>query len=951
MKHSAVVRTLAKLSNLHTWPSLLMVFGLLVGIGGCTRTYFRKSADNEVEGVLGEKDTEPLWKIEQFHVYPDARSRFADPSNPDHPPMPPDDYATFARSPHPQQPGKGGVGYVQGWAWLEMIKVWDADNRERREAADAAEETQTAQKDDEKSSSKDKPELLLTAPATKDSRHPVAAFFDEPLKAKQPGFLLNLDQSIELGVLNSPQYQTFREELYEAALPVTQQRFNFTFQWAAGEDFIREWAGRGASSGSSKSVTVGSATDLSASTTPTVTTGPGTNNWTGLSTVSFTKLFVSGALLTFDFVNTNVWNFLGQSPFTSTSTVNLSLTQPFLQGGGRAVTLEPLTQAERNLFYAIRAYARFREQFFVSVALGSSLPGSLASASGTGSGSSPISALAALGIASTDVSGGFVGYLSTLFRECDLAADQKLVLDLERALRIYEGYQEGGLFSPLQVSQVRSTLLQAQNTVLTDQQFVNNAVDQFKLVLGLPANLPLILDDAPAREITHQYDRYYAVITDSDAAHKSIERQEELAPGKLRAVLLEIYTRGPLVRGTEYQKTLPVSWATWARASDKALQDRLDQLREKRRKTLDRKTELEVKGQSLSDEETRRLRADELETDIGALEQVLRRYEDRPWEKRATPEQRQQDRSKLFRLVAYSAEVVLVGARNERLETVAKLWPELPKAPLGDLDLSTEEVQKAQQVAVQHSLTNRWDLMNARAELVDSWRQLRVTANALMGVFNVQYNLQSTTPVGGAKPFAFSTSRTSSDLSLDTQLPLNRLAQRNAYRIALINYQQQRRALMVLEDNIAVQVRFDVRQLQLFAANYTIQKRVIESLYAQVESALEVITAPADPSQLQTTGSTAQATAAALTNQYLGALNSLNGAQTRMYDIWLSYQATRMQLYLDLESLRMDNRGVWLMQAGSDGSRPSSTEGASKLPASLPPVPVPDLPAPKPVDK
>ena len=648
-----------------------------------------------------------------------------------------------------------------------------------------------------------------------------------------------------------------------------------------------------------------------------------------------------------------MWNFLGQSPFTSTSTINLNLTQPFLQGGGRAVTLEPLAQTERNLFYAIRAYARFREQFFVSVALGSSVPSSLAAASGTGTGSSPISALAALGLASTDVAGGFVGYLSTLYRECDMAADQKLVLDLERGLRIYEGYQEGGLFSPLQVSQVRSTLLQARNTVLTDQQFLTNALDQFKLVLGLPANLPLILDDTPAREITRQLDRYYAVITDSDAAHKVIEGQEDLDPAKLRAALLGTYTRGPLVRGTEYQKTLPTSWATWARAPDAALQARLDRLRETRRRTLDRKTELELGGKTLSEAETRRLTVDELEADIGALEQILRRYEAKPWEKRATPEQRRQERIKLFRLVAYSAEVVLVGARNERLETLAKLWPELPKAPLCDVDLSTEEVQKAQQLAVQHALTNRWDLMNARAQLVDSWRQLRVTANALMGVFNVQYHLQSSTPQGGAKPFAFSTTRSSSDLSLDTQLPLNRLAQRNAYRIALINYQQQRRALMTLEDNIAVQVRFDVRQLQLFAASYTIQKRVIESLYAQVESALEVITAPADPSQLQASGANAAGTAAALTSQYLGALGSLNGAQTRMYDTWLSYQGTRMQLYLDLESLRMDNRGIWLMQSGTDGSRAPSTEVSPTPPTMLPaPLPVPpELPAPKRAEK
>ena len=45
-------------------------------------------------------------------------------------------------------------------------------------------------------------------------------------------------------------------------------------------------------------------------------------------------------------------------------------------------------------------------------------------------------------------------------------------------------------------------MLSAQNTVLADKQFVANGLDQFKLVLGLPSNLPLILDDTPARPIT-----------------------------------------------------------------------------------------------------------------------------------------------------------------------------------------------------------------------------------------------------------------------------------------------------------------------------------------------------------------------------------------------------------------------------------------------------------------
>src|SRR5204863_9694200 len=102
-------------------------------------------------------------------------------------------------------------------------------------------------------------------------------------------------------------------------------------------------------------------------------------------------------------------------------------------------------------------------------------------------------------------------------------------------------------------------------------------------------------------------------------------------------------------------------------------------------------------------------------------------------------------------------------------------------------------------------------------------------------------------------------------------------------------YEGARRALLNAEDSLAAQVRFDVRQLQLFADNYKIQKKVVESLYSQVENALEVIVAPVDPDQLKVSGTTGQANAAALTTQYLNALGQLNSAQTRMYTVWLSY--------------------------------------------------------------
>src|ERR1700737_4338384 len=81
------------------------LLGVITGMSGCTRNFYRQAADREVNDILAEKDKSPQWKIEQWHVYPDKRPRFADTTNPDRPPMPPDDEAAWKMSPHPQKPG------------------------------------------------------------------------------------------------------------------------------------------------------------------------------------------------------------------------------------------------------------------------------------------------------------------------------------------------------------------------------------------------------------------------------------------------------------------------------------------------------------------------------------------------------------------------------------------------------------------------------------------------------------------------------------------------------------------------------------------------------------------------------------------------------------------------------------------------------------------------------
>src|SRR5439155_8201509 len=74
-------------------------------------------------------NVDPRWKLDQFYVYPDPRARFADWTNPDRPPMPPDDPAAQKLAPLPQKPGKAGVEYIAGHGYIDLLAQWDEENR------------------------------------------------------------------------------------------------------------------------------------------------------------------------------------------------------------------------------------------------------------------------------------------------------------------------------------------------------------------------------------------------------------------------------------------------------------------------------------------------------------------------------------------------------------------------------------------------------------------------------------------------------------------------------------------------------------------------------------------------------------------------------------------------------------------------------------------------------
>lgn len=908
-----------------TRVGFLVLAGLLLLASlGCTRRFYRNWADREVAGVLEEKDVVPDWKIENYHVYPDSRARFADPDKPDRPPMPPDDPAARALAPNPQRPKHAGVGFHEGAGYLELLAAWDAHNRGQAAPASGPETIQQTSLTQEKGPGKENYAEPPGTPRKADA-------------ASSPGhrpYLITLEQAVELGLINSREFQARRENLYLAVLPVTQERFSFAFQSFAIGTAIREYTGE--------------------------LTGFGKgDHWRFNTTTGFTKLFPRGALLLFAFANRTVVDLSGRTDLASVSTMNLDFIQPLLLGGGRAVTLEPLTQIERNLVYEIRDYARFRKQYFQYISGGGDLGNFQGGVSAFGrafapgtvtldSGNPARPGVVPRGAGVVNLTVGTVapseGYLPTEQKKGFIAIQQRNVERLVDILKLFQAYEEGGEVSSLQVGQVQLQLLDAQAALLQNQQDYSDSLEGFKLQLGVPPSLPLELADDHIRPLLDQYDRFETALSQFESAVKQLERFD--APQEaplLRERIRQLLTQSPLVKDTvEFKKGIEARWQQWFkdRLDDKAVGDKLSKLYAERRRLLDLKAlraaqditslaastlgllgspfgqgplvaapaVLEQVPRTLTPDEERRLNAVGADISLGEMERELRQYEKMPWAKEAKERDRRERHVQLFRVLRTTVVEVLGEARNERTALLRLQWPHLPGIDIGGVDMVEGPLEPAYEVGEQLARENRLDLMNARAQLVDAWRQVAVYANSLLGGLNVGYHMDSSTPPDEARPLAFQPQRTRHQLILNTELPLVRLAERNNYRAALIAYQRARRALMAAEDQVAAQIRAEVRQLQVLVRTARIQQQSVELNFQQVENALEQFRAPQAPGA----GAGNAGTVAALTQQLLNAYGRLPQSQNRLLAIWTQYLVARQQLYLDLELMRLDSRGVWI---------------------------------------
>ncbi|WP_435010339.1 TolC family protein [Tundrisphaera lichenicola] len=576
--------------------------------------------------------------------------------------------------------------------------------------------------------------------------------FDEAVAAGLPAdsrpYILTMEKAFQLALVNSRYYQFQLESMYINALPVTLQRFSFGPQFVAGLSPRTGVGGAGSSTLGGLLPTQNFGNSFLYNTRE---TGAQVSTLNIGTVAGVGKLLDNGTQILASFANQLVFNFVGRNPTQPTvrSFLPLQILVPFLRGGGRAITLEGLTQAERSLLYSVRSFAKFRQEFVVSTLVGGSIQnfGNSVSTGGFTSGGNidPV-----------------VGFLQVV-TDAQLVENQvKNLAVFEQFVKVYQeliGGESSGL-SQLQLDQISQQVQGARQSVISSRLRYRNDLDQFKIQLGMPPDVPLVID----RSRTSGFLRIF----------------EELDRWSLKA-----------------KRELP--------------------------------------------------ELDEIVARLPELE-----------------------------------DLVLDG------RSCLKIFSQDEDQNLEDLLLTAERI----------ALENRLDLMNARAQLYDTWRQIRVSANALKGILNVAVTNQFLTPPTTNNPFGFVDQAKQFSLVINAELPLVRVAERNNFRQQLINYQRQRRTLQNTEDFLKNQLRSEIRQLQVNYQQYLIARVNLVFSIRLKDQAFETIVAPP--------AGTAGTQGAVQTTNLISFQNTVVNNENTLVSTWFQYQLQRLQVYRDLGILPFD---------------------------------------------
>jgi hypothetical protein len=698
---------------------------------------------------------------------------------------------------------------------------------------------------------------------------------DAPMLEQSLEERASLREIVDLARLNSREYQTRKEQLYVSALDVSLERFDYQLRFTP--------RGNGTEIDYTHNRFNGETIN---------TLGIGT-------TFGVERMLATGGNFLARFANQVLLTFNGPQGFTAdvSSELFFELTQAILQ---RDILLEPLIQSERTLVYTAREFARFRKEFFF------------------------------------DIASRYYGLLST-YRRIEIESQNyfSLVRTLEQAQAEVRAAVKNAP-NQVAVDQFEQGMLSGRSDLIARSNALDQGLDQLKLALGLPTDMPLEIDLEELRELTLLDETEVSIERVRRWRTRVVQQRSQVPLPRVDLLNDDVFLIERLLDWIERRETLDRTVEGREQLQAMYLLLRQEQARSEAART-------ETEYLQVSNPELRQppiliyLRGTGwLEDLIRLIDRQVRRLEALPSEEQPSDmilDTRRAWADLLARLNATRsalAENPTAEQLDELIETIEQLLAEanelvrglddvlgndpnvpesvknqvllemtdelldLTEALIGASDTGLPEVEIDVDDAMVTALIQRLDMMNERGFLADDWRRVKLAADDLRSVLNLSASHSLRTDRNQPFDFDFDDSRTNLGLTFD--LPFNRRAQRNNYRASLFAYQAGRRSVMQLEDNIKFDIRNGLRNLELTRVQYPI------SVTRAALAAEQVISI-----RLQL----ALGTPDVRGRDLIDALQASREALTSVADSRIGYLVDRARFVLDLELMQLNEDGFW----------------------------------------
>ncbi|MCG8585697.1 MAG: TolC family protein, partial [Pirellulales bacterium] len=643
-----------------------------------------------------------------------------------------------------------------------------------------------------------------------------------------------------------------------------------------------------------------------------------------------------GAELVVGLANQLVWEFSSSNTHTATTLLDFSLVQPLLRAGGRAVVLERLTRVERGLLANIRQLERFRRGFYTDVIAGIGGVGGVSRLGGVfgGSGLEGFSGVGSGGFGQignvvggggggggnaggglTGAGGGFAGgagaagaggFLGLLQTQQAIRNREANVAALRDSLAQLDAAGDAGRIDRLQIDQARQALYNAQSQLITSRANYDRDLDGYKLSLGLPPELDVVIKDSLLSRFD-LIDPRLTRIQDKVAHMLEVLRNPEIATDRNLLANAKSHFAQVAERTSSHADIVADDIRT------------LNANLPARRRALEQLANLPEVTDGDLDREA--FNVDELNQRVAAIDDAYGLVTDRLQQTAARTEAFDPDAGD-----AAEARQDLIRLTTEISNQLVELSLVQARARLDAITLVPIELTPEQALEIARCYRRDW--MNARAALVDSWRLIDFNANALESDLDLVF--EGDISNRGDNPLKFRDSTGRLRVGVEFDAPLTRLSERNQYRQSIIEYSQARRNYYQFEDGVSFSLRNTLRTINLNKINFELRRAAVAIAIAQVELTQLKLSEPPRPGAPTTLSNTTA-------RDLVSALSDLLAVQNDFLSVWVNYQVQRMELDLDLGTMELDAAGNWI-DPGAIGLGRSTLKHAPAAPNLLPEI-------------